>query len=170
MEQNDFENIAAAIRAKVLGVARRYGLSEEEAEDTAQDTMLKLWAMRDELDRYRSVEALAVSIAAHLSVSVLRRQRPVTLDGRSLITDGSPGPDTRLEMAENEQWLSRKLARLPSSEYQVLHLRQVECKTNGEIAAIMGIAVSSVATLLCRARQRLLEDIRKRKIINGRHL
>ena len=79
MEQNDFENIAAAIRAKVLGVARHYGLSEEEAEDTAQDTMLKLWAMRGEIDRYRSVEALAVSIAAHLSVSVLRRQRPVTL-------------------------------------------------------------------------------------------
>lgn len=102
MEQNDFENIAAAIRAKVLGVARHYGLSEEEAEDAAQDTMLKLWAMRDELDRYRSVEALAVSIAAHLSVSALRRQRPVTLDGRPLITDGSPGPDTRLEMAENE--------------------------------------------------------------------
>ena len=64
---------------------------------------------------------------------------------------------------ENEEWLRRKLDRLPSSEYQVLHLRQVERKTNREIAAILGIEVTSVATLLSRARQKLMEDIRKRK-------
>lgn len=163
MEQNEFENIAVGIRTKVLGVARHYGLSPEEAEDTAQDTMLKLWAMRDELDRYRSVDALAKCIAVHLSVTTLRRRRTVPIDVRPAMTDTSPGPDTQLEMMENEQWLSRRLARLPSSEYQVMHLRQVERKTNSEIAAIMGIETTSVATLLSRARQRLMQDIRKRK-------
>ena len=71
MEQTEFENIVADIRTKALGMARKYGLSADEAEDVAQDTILKLWGMRDELDRYRSVESLAMCIAAHLSVNTL---------------------------------------------------------------------------------------------------
>jgi Sigma-70, region 4. len=41
-------------------------------------------------------------------------------------------------------------------------LRQVEGRSKEEIARLLGIEVRSVATLLARARQRLLNEIRKR--------
>ena len=45
----------------------------------------------------------------------------------------------------------------------MLHLRQVERKTDQEIASILGISASSVPTLLSRARRKLLADIMRRR-------
>ena len=55
---------------------------------------------------------------------------------------------------------------LPSTQYQVLHLRQVEKKSMEEIAGIIGITPASAATILSRARQRMLTEIRRRMEIS----
>lgn len=55
------------------------------------------------------------------------------------------------------------MAGLPGTEYTVLHLRQVEGLDNKAIALRLGIEERSVATLLSRARRRLLEEIKKRR-------
>lgn len=58
---------------------------------------------------------------------------------------------------------SRPYTGLPSKEYQILKLRQVEQKTNEEIAKLLGIEKTSVATLLSRARIKILKEFQKRK-------
>lgn len=162
MEQREFENIVRRIRSKIVGVAQSYGLTTETAEDIAQDTLLRLWTLRDELDRYRSVEALAVSVARHLCIDHHRRRHIIAVEVRPTIADSHSRPDEELENADNEAWLQKRLNQLPPSEYQILHLRQVEHKSNQDIANILGITVSSVATILSKARHRLLDDIKKR--------
>ena len=47
MVQEEFENIAASLRSRVISVARGYGLNADSAEDVAQDAMLKLWTIRE---------------------------------------------------------------------------------------------------------------------------
>ena len=42
----------------------RYVSDEADAEDIAQEVVLKLWVMHDRLDEYRSMEALAVAMLA----------------------------------------------------------------------------------------------------------
>lgn len=69
---------------------------------------------------------------------------------------------TQMRLAKTVQWLQQKLKQLPSNQYLVLHLRQVEKKSMEEIAAIVGITPQSAATLLSRARQRMLQEIRKK--------
>lgn len=142
---------------------RSYRLSIEDAEDIAQDTMLRLWTMRDELDRYKSVDALAICVARHLAIDCLRARHSVSLDDKIAIVDSNEQPDDTIENIENEAWLQERLQHLPPSEYQILHMRQVEHKSNQDIAAILGIASTSVATTLSRARHRLLDDINRRK-------
>ena len=94
---------------------------------------------------------------------VWRRCRTVPIDsGQAVADDRTAAPDAHLEQADNEEWLHRRLASLPSMQYQVLRLRQVEQKSHAEIAAILGTTPHSVATLLSRARQQLLEAIRRR--------
>lgn len=68
-----------------------------------------------------------------------------------------------MEKQENDMWLQQKLLELPSTQYQVLHLRQVEKKSMEEIA---GITPASAATILSRARQRMLTEIRRRMEIS----
>ncbi|WP_298642370.1 sigma factor [uncultured Prevotella sp.] len=47
MVQEEFEKIATDIRQRVIAVARGYRLDADSAEDVAQDTMLKLWTIRE---------------------------------------------------------------------------------------------------------------------------
>lgn len=162
MTDNEFTDIATELRELALKKGNGYPLATDEADDIAQETMLRLWALRRKVNSLRHARGLAVSIAAHLAIDRLRRRRTVSDD---FIVNEQPStttPDTDLEVKVNDEWLERELARLPSTEYQVLHLRQVEGKTNEEIASIIGITPQSVATLLSRARRKLMEKLKRR--------
>lgn len=142
----------------------RYPLGNDGADDIAQDTMLKLWAIRGEVRSETHARGLAVQIAAHLAVDLLRHRR--TMPTAEKMTDDIVGeaytPEAQLEEKSDDEWLERQLRRLPPTEYQVLHLRQVEQKEMAEIAAILGITPQSAATLLSRARHKLMERIKRR--------
>lgn len=162
MQQQEFEHIVPHLRRRILTEARTHGLDNDSAEDVAQDVLLKLWALRDDLDRLRSIEAWTVTVTRHLVLDRLRRPLTLTVADGQPIADTAETPDQRMEVLDNEAWLERRLHALPDKEYQVLHLRQVERRTTQEIAAIAGIAESSVPTLLARARRKLLESYKQR--------
>lgn len=162
MDQEEFGHITQGVRSKVLKTALSFRLSEEDAEDIAQDTMLRLWTLRNELTRYRSVSALAVSIARNLCIDTMRRRRTVPIEGKMILDESHPRPDDALSTADDEAWLAKRLSLLPPREYQILRMRQVEMKSNQDIADILGITPSSVATKLSAARHKLLEDIKRR--------
>lgn len=162
MVQHEFESIATDLRQRTIAVARGYRLDMDSAQDVAQDTLLKLWTVRERIDSRKSATALAVTIARHLSVDALRRTKTSDIDKVSPADSKYRQPDAVVECREDEQWLGIQLNRLPSKEYAVLHLRQVEKKSTEEIAAIVGISPKSVPTLLARARRRLMEEIKRR--------
>ena len=155
MDQATFETHATAARRSALSASRAMGVDPHSAEDIAQETLIRLWSMREDLERFKSMVALAGVVARRLCIDRFRRR---TEEGEALTGEF---PST-LEEEDNERWLAQKLKTLPSTEYQVLHLRQVEGRSKEEIARLLGIEARSVATLLARARQRLLNEIRKR--------
>lgn len=164
MDQATFETHATEARRSALSASRAMGVDPHSAEDIAQETLIRLWSMREDLERFKSMVALAGVVARRLCIDRFRRR---TEAGEAL-TGEFPSTliaaDARLEEEDNERWLAQKLKTLPSTEYQVLHLRQVEGRSKEEIARLLGIEVRSVATLLARARQRLLNEIRKRNV------
>lgn len=162
MTDKEFTDIATELRMLALRKGQSYPLDSDEAEDIAQETMLRLWALRGKVKSAAHARGLAVCIAAHQSVDKLRSKRTVSLCSPCQEPSEDSTPDTTLEEKANEEWLEGELRKLPSTEYQVLHLRQVERKGTEEIAAILGVTPQSVATLLSRARRRLMEEIRKR--------
>lgn len=72
MDEAAFEHIAGSLRERALSASRALGLNEMDADDVAQDTLLKLWSMRQDLGRYRSLPALSTVVARHLR----RNRRP----------------------------------------------------------------------------------------------
>ena len=161
MDKTAFEQQARTWRQKALSVSMSYGAGRDEAEDIAQDVMLRLWQMHDELDRYDSVEALASLMARHLLRSHQRRRQPETLD-EAAIVNLTTSPHDMLEMKENDEWLTNRLKQLPTTQRTLLYMRQVERRSHEEIARLLGIEITSVSTLLARARRALLEDIKRR--------
>ncbi len=164
MDRSAFERQARTWREKAISVSMSYGAGKDEAEDIAQDVMLRLWQMHDELDRYESVEALAALVAKHLLTNHQRRRQPETLD-ETMVISINTSPHDILEMKEDEQWLTKRLQLLPTTQRTLLYMRQVERRSHEEIARLLGIEMTSVSTLLARARRTLLEEIKRRNHI-----
>jgi RNA polymerase sigma-70 factor (ECF subfamily) len=164
MERSAFEQQARSWRQKALSVSMSNGAGKDEAEDIAQDVMLRLWQMRDELDRYNSVEALVVLMARHLLRNHQRRRQPEALN-EAIAVRFTTSPHDVMEMKEDEEWLTKRLQQLPTTQRTLLYMRQVERRSHEEIALLLGIEKTSVSTLLARARRTLLEEIKLRNNI-----
>lgn len=169
MEQKEFEHIAPELRQRALNISKGYSLNADESDDIAQDALLKLWTLHSEIAEKKNAEALTISITRHLCIDHFRKQKKVSLlDIRPVVDEQKPNPHEQLEVADNEEWLEKKLQSLPSMEYQVIYLRQTEQKSNAEISALLGIGINSVATLLSRARKKLLQEIIKKDKYDNR--
>ena len=131
------------------------------AEDIAQDVMLRLWQMHDELERFRSVEAIVTLMAKHTLRDLQRRRAAESLEEATIVSLTS-SPQEELEAKENEEWLIMKLQQLPTTQRTLLYMRQEERRSHEEIAQLLGIEMTSVSTLLARARRTLLEEIKRR--------
>lgn len=163
MSEKEFTDIAADLCKAALHSAVATGISPEGAEDVAQDTMLRLWSLRGDIISVHHAKGLAVVAARNKAIDSLRKAKLVSLEEITLVSlQKYSSTDCNIEMEESEAWLQRKLQTLPAMQYQILKMRQVECRDNKEIATILGIKEGSVATLLSRARRQLLNDIRKR--------
>jgi RNA polymerase sigma-70 factor (ECF subfamily) len=115
MNRDAFEQQARSWRQKALCVSMSYGAGRDEAEDIAQDVMLRLWQMHNELERYDSVESLTALMARHLLMNHQRRRKPESLE-ETMIVGISPSPHEQLEMKENNQWLTHRLEQLPTTQ------------------------------------------------------
>ena len=62
------------MRSALLRLAMHYMEDADEAEDVIQEVLLKLWFLREKLDQYRSMDALARVITKHLCLNRKRGQ------------------------------------------------------------------------------------------------
>lgn len=162
MTQEEFIQKAGETRAKAVSVAGRFGCSQDNAEDIAQDVMLRLWNLHGQLSDASHLGASAAIIARRACIDRWR-----TAHQHREISDAMPIADEdtlhdRLEYAELEQWLNDEIDRLPSTSAMVLRMRQLERRELSEIADILGIRQASVSTLLSRARNELLNKLKRR--------
>ena len=161
MDRSAFEQQARSWRKKALQVSINCGAGREEAEDIAQDVMLRLWQMHDDLDRYEKPEALVALMSRHLLRNHQRRRKPELLE-EAMVVSLSSSPHDLLEMKDDDAWLEKRLRQLPTTQRTLLYLREVERRSHEDIARLLGIETTSVSTLLARARRRLLEEIKQR--------
>ena len=152
------------MRQRALAISRGQGADIAEAEDIAQEVMLRLWQMLDDIKDTTRMERLSAVMARNMTSDMLRKRRTMPFCGNEVrLVALHDTPDESLEAAEEENWLRQRLRQLPPTQYAILGMRQVERLSNEEIASRLGIAETSVSTLLSRARRTLLDEIRRRK-------
>ena len=150
------------MRARAVGVALRFGYAQDDAEDIAQDVMLKLWCLHEKIDDTARLQASVAITTKHVCID---RWRTAHLNADMDIATHLVDEDSlydRLEYAELEQWMNEQIALLPSTSRIVLTMRQLEQRELSEIADILGIRQSSVSTLLSRARHELFNQLKRR--------
>jgi len=137
-----------------------------EAEDIAQDAMLRLWSAAPgwRADGPAKVATWLHGVVANLSVDRLRRAgRAVGLDDTDDPPDAAPDPETRLTQPARLAALDAALARLPERQRQAVVLRHIEGFSNPEIAAMLGVGVAAVESLTARGKRALSAALAARK-------
>lgn len=164
MDEQEFERLAAELRKKAIATSLACGADAMQAEDVAQDVLLRLWQMRNTLNRYSSLEALVVVMTRNMLVSMHRKDHsvPIMSVNHKNLPSQLISPDESIISSQEVSWLNETIKRLPSTQYAVLHMRQVECLSYNEIAQRLGIENSTARSLLSRARIKLLDEIKKR--------
>lgn len=160
--EHQFIKNATEWRQKALSASLAFGASSAQAEDVAQDTMLKLWQMRAELSRYRNIEALVSVMARNLTISLHRKPSGEALSTTlNTLSDSSPDPEQQLMGREAVMQLEQRLRELPPRQHAVLIMRQVEHRSYKDIGRLLGIEETSAKVLLSRARKWLLNELSK---------
>ena len=156
-QQKELERVIVGMRRRLMDEARRFLRNQDEAEDTVQDVVLKLWTMRDRLGDYRSVEAMAVVITRHLCLS-RKRDYGKCLDLQALKeTTDSGSPELLLIGRETEGRLLELIDSLPDRQQAILRMKHVDGMETDEIAALTGMTAESVRQNLSRARRNIMK-------------
>ena len=161
MDIQTFKKQVLPVREKVYRMSQRMLRCDADAEDTAQEVMLKLWTMRSQLAAYRNVEALAVQIGKNICINRLHARKHRSDDALDAMQDTSPAPDLQLEAADSMATVTRIIERLPETQRMTIRLRDIEGYQPAEIAQIMGCEESAVRVNLSRARKKVKEEFFK---------
>lgn len=144
---------------RVLGYAARILGDRAEAEDVAQEAMLRLWRIAPE---WRQGEAKVTTwlyrIVTNLCTDRLRarkRRSATPLDDAPEVADDSAGVEASLIAADRMTALENALAQLPDRQRQAVVLRHIEGLTNPDIAAVMDIGIEAVESLTARGKRSL---------------
>jgi RNA polymerase sigma-70 factor (ECF subfamily) len=156
------------VTPRVLAYAARLLSGDRaEAEDVAQETMLRLWRVAPEWRQGETkVTTWAYRVATNLCIDRQRargRKRQMALDDAPEVADGAVGAEGQLQEAGRMAALEAALAELPDRQRQAVVLRHLEGMTNPEIAAIMEIGVEAVESLTARGKRALAAILAGRK-------
>ena len=158
MTQQEFEHIAPKLRPLLLHIGQQFFGNSDSAEDIAQETLMRLWQLRDRIEQKVELEPLAIRMAKNLCISEWRRRQvrnSVSLSKQEAITNETIS--RQLEANEAIAQLRSALTRLKPTEQRLFRMRHELEMDITEISAVTGIAPRSVSAMLSTAKRKLSE-------------
>lgn len=132
-----------------------------EAEDVAQEALLRAWVQRDSL-RAEHVGAWLSVVARNLSFTRLRARSRSALQatcGEELAIDVESDPTSVIDGQARRSALSEALDRLNPRHRAVLLATYVENEPRQEVAAMLGLRSGGLRAVMFRARETLRREL-----------
>lgn len=163
MEIQEFIHSVERLRGDLLRQARRLLNSEEDAEDAVQETLVKLWMLRDRIPDASKMRNMATVVCRNVSLNMLRDVKlSVPIETAEVITTKG-NPQVLLEEQESRQKLKHGIEALADKQRAILRMRNVENMSYADIAKILGTSESSVRGMISKARLALLKQMKGAK-------
>jgi RNA polymerase sigma-70 factor (ECF subfamily) len=162
--ESAFRELVAAYQDKVYNTVLGFVQQEDDARDLTQDVFIKVW---QSIKTFRHDAALGTwiyRIAVSKSLDQLRKNKRkagglLGLFGARAASVDFHHPGVAAEQKENSAILFKAVNRLPENQKTAFLLQKLEGLGQQEIAEVMDTTVSSVESLLHRARQNLRKTL-----------
>ena len=168
-EPESFDRFVDYFRARIFRYSWLMCGQREDAEEVAQETLLKVFESADQLREPDKVKAWVFRIAKNACLTKRRKSifapsRELSLDEfmpakyrdgdhvRIEIADWSSLPDGKALQSEMKELLEKAIRQLPETYRSVVLLRDMEELSTEETAHILNVSVDVVKTRLHRAR------------------
>ena len=159
-EPQAFERFVEHFRSKIFHYSLMMCGQPEDAEEVAQETLLKVFQNFDHLREPEHVRAWIFRIAKN--ACLMQRRKSVfapehelsveELPPSSEITDSASLPEDELQQSEVRAVLHQVIGELPPAYRCVVLLRDIEQLSTDETAQILDLTAEAVKTRLHRAR------------------
>lgn len=145
MTTEAFQQQAGELRKQLVSIAHKYMGNTDEAEDIAQDAIVKLWLMREQLTL--PIAGMASIVTRNLCIDALRKKHQ-TIDIAQLPDEADFSDD-----GEQIEQLMKVIDSLPSTQRTILRMRHLQGMEMREIALVLGSTEVAVRKTLSRARK-----------------
>lgn len=165
----DGDAMASRLLTERLGprcysVALRMLSNRAEAEDVAQDAMMRLWQMAPSWEPGQAkVSTWLYRVTLNLCLDRKRKKKPDALSDVAEPEDDAASVVDRMQDDARKDALQVALSKLPDRQREAVILRHIEELSNPEIAGVMGISVEAVESLTARGKRALTAILAGRK-------
>jgi len=172
-DQSAFKELVEQFRDRVYNTALGLLQDDNDAEDISQEVFLEVYLSITDFREKSKVSTWIYRITVQKSLEFIRKQNRKKRSATLLSLFGKENmvaapynspfyhPGVQLENKERAVILFKAIKKLPINQRMAFTLNKVEYLSYQEIAEIMKVSVSSVESLLFRAKQNL------RKILTG---
>ncbi|MBU2574578.1 MAG: sigma-70 family RNA polymerase sigma factor [Elusimicrobia bacterium] len=170
--EDAFTRIVEKHSGPLINFLHRYTQNQDTSEDIAQEAFLRLYKAAPDLKPCAKLSTIIYKIAYNLAVDHARKNKSraakaptYSLDsaaagGPDPIADPGASPDAIYETNQQNKEIAAMLVELPDTQQLAIILKVYEDRSYAEIAEIMGLSVSSIESLLFRARQSLSKRLK----------
>ena len=149
------------LRQKLFITASRLMQNEEDAEDAVQETLLRLWNMREQLDAVVNPGAFVMQTAKNICIDRLRAQKEQVSAEDFWFGSDNETPYLQAERNNTLAIVHQIIEHLPELQKLIIRMRDIEGYELQEIADITQTQVSAVSMNLSRARKKVREQLIK---------
>lgn len=157
MTEEIFKKDILPLNKKLLGFANRFMTDFDDAKDVVQEIFIKLWSMRNELNKYNSVEALAMRMTRNLCLDKIKLKKTIPLNGH--IKEESIDENVKKEKQEERNIAVERaksaINKLDEPQKTIMQLRDLEGYDYDEIGQILNMNINTVRVSLSRARKKV---------------
>ena len=155
-----FEQIMNKYKEIVINIAYRFIQNRSTAEDIAQDVFLKIYNSAKSYKPKARLSTWIYKITANICLNELRSQKKylknISMDEIDETRDFiQTNPFENLEKKELKHLVKEAIDSLPDRQRMVIILKKYEDLSYQDISEILGCSLSSVDSLLQRAKQNL---------------
>ena len=147
-------------------ISNTYCHNRNDREDLMQEIVYQLWKSGQSFDTHRKFSTWMYRIALNVAISFYRRQRRsglrIAFGGDLHLMELEDRPDGDEELEEKVDLLQQFISELGELD-KALMILYLEEKSYREIAEVLGITETNVATKLSRIKGRLKEQFLDKK-------